>query len=129
MRRALVLSLLPLALAGCGATPSSAGDFEGEEQRVAETVEDVQSAARSDETDRLCDELFARALARQLQAGSGNCRQEVATALDEGEAVELTVKDVSIQGSSARARVEGENGVRTLTLVREGGRWRVSELG
>jgi hypothetical protein len=128
MRRVLSLLLL-LALAGCGAAASSAGDFEGEEGRVAEIVEDVQTAAQSDEPERLCDELFARALARRFQAGSGNCRQEVAVALDDADGVELTVQDVTVQGNSARARVEGENGVRTLTLVREGGRWRVSELG
>ncbi len=128
MRRVLVL-LAILALAGCGATASSAGDFEGEEARVAETVEDVQAAGAADETQRLCDELFARALVERLQSGGGDCRQEVGTALDDTDAFELTVQDVTIQGATARARVEGENRTRTVTLVREGGRWRISELG
>jgi hypothetical protein len=128
MRRVLVL-LAILALAGCGATASSAGDFEGEEARVAETVEDVQAAGAADETQRLCDELFARALVERFQsAGGGDCRQEVGTALEDTDAFELTVQDVTIQGTTARARVESEERVRTLTLVREGGRWRVSAL-
>ncbi len=129
MRRVIVLLAL-LALTGCGAAASSAGDFEGEEARVAETVEDVQEAGTADEAQRVCDELLARALVQRFEAGGGgDCRQEVGTAFDDADEFELTVQDVTIQGTTARARVEAEGGNRTLTLVREGGRWRVSELG
>jgi len=129
VHRVIVLLVL-VALAGCGAAASSAGDFEGEEARVAETVQDVQEAGTADEAQEVCDELFARALAQRFQAGGGgDCRQEVGTAFDDADEFELTVQDVTIQGTTARARVEGDGGTRTLTLVREGGRWRVSELG
>jgi len=127
--RRVLLALLLLTLTGCGAAASSAGDFEGEEARVAETLEDVQAAGAADEAQRLCDELFARALAARLQAGGGGgCRQEVATALDDTDSFELTVEDVAIQGATARARVAGDRRTRTVTLVREGARWRVSQL-
>ena len=125
---ALVLALV-LAVAGCGATPSSAGDFQGEERRVAEAIEEVQSAGQSNEPQRLCDELFAEALVQRLQAGGANCRAELGAALDDVDDFELEVRDVTVQGTRATARVEGENGALTLTLVREGGRWRVSEFG
>jgi len=127
MRRLLALLLVP-ALAGCGATAAT-GDFEGAEREVAQTIADVQAAGQAGDEEKLCDELFAESLVQRLQAGSANCRAELAPALDDADGFELEVQDVTVQGARATARVQGNGGRGTLTLVREGGRWRLAELG
>ena len=128
MRPLLALLLVP-ALA-CSGAAASTGDFEGEEREVAQTIEDVQAAGQAGDEEELCNELFAEALVQRLQAGSANCRAELGSALDDADGYDLDVQDVTVQGGRATARVEVEGGAaRTLTLVREGGRWRVSELG
>ena len=129
MRRALPLLLLVLALPGCGAGATSADDFTGEEARVAETIDDFQAAGQGGDAEEICNQLLARPLVQQLQARGGNCREEMVAALDDADDFELAVQDVAIRGGTARARVEGEGGTRSLTLVREGGRWRISAFG
>ena len=124
MRRVVPL-LAVLALSGCGEAGSSR-DFQGEERRVADAIGDIERAGRAQDEEKLCNELFARALVERLQAGSTDCRQEIGTALKDADDFELDVQDVAIRGNRATARVKGPQGVRTLALVREGGRWRLS---
>ena len=134
VRPALALPLLLAALAsGCGANPSSAGDFEGEEKNVAEVVEKLQSAGETGDAGEICGELLAKRLSDQIQETGSTCDQELEKALGDADDFDLEVEAVTVSGTSATAKVKGRigdrDGVRDLRLVREGADWRLSDLG
>ena len=132
MPRLVVLALvLLLALAGCGGTNDSAGDFEGAEQDVAEAVEDLEEAGQEDEPGRICQALLAKAVVESIESAGGDCVKAVDKALDQADTFALTVESVEVKGNAATARVEtgiDEEKVETIELVREGDAWKVSKL-
>lgn len=143
----MLRSLLPPALAatvvlaGCAGAPSSGSSstakFTGEERLVANTVEDLESAARprGTNTGKICRDVLSAALARQLAARGGTCEKSVDSALKDADAYQLTVQDVAIRGNAATATVKVETGdkdrVQTITLQKgapdQG--WRISRFG
>jgi hypothetical protein len=126
----LVLALLA---SGCAGSTSSAGDFEGEEKKVAEVVEKLQSAGETGDAAEICDEVLAKELREQIQEAGSTCEQELDKAIKDADDFELDVEDVTIQGNSATAKVkgrdEGEDRVRDFEFVREGRDWRATSLG
>ena len=133
-RAFLAVPLVLAALAaGCGASTSSAGDFEGEERRVADVVEKLQSAGETGDAAEICDEVLARQLRDEMQAAGANCEQELDKAIKDADDFELEVEDVTISGDSATAKVrgqdQGEERVRDFEFVREGSEWRATSLG
>ena len=61
----------------------------------------------------------------------GDCRAAIAKAFDDADNFELKVDDVRISGTRATARVKAghdEDQVETITLVREGNVWKISQL-
>jgi hypothetical protein len=133
-RAFLAVPLVLAALAaGCGASTSSAGDFEGEERRVADVVEKLQSAGETGDAAEICNEVLARQLRDEMQAAGANCEQELEKAIKDADDFELEVEDVTISGDSATAKVrgqdQGEERVRDFEFVREGNGWRATSLG
>jgi hypothetical protein len=135
MSRALLALLLTLAAiaSGCGGSASSAGDFEGEEKRVADVVEQLQSAGETGDAAEICSEVLAKELRDQIQEAGANCEQELEKAIKDADDFELEVEDVTITGNSATAKVKGRDGgeerVRDFEFVREGRDWRATSLG
>jgi hypothetical protein len=135
MSRALFAVLLALAAiaSGCGGSASSAGDFEGEEKRVADVVEQLQSAGETGDAAEICNEVLAKQLRDQIQEAGANCEQELEKAIKDADDFELEVEDVTITGNSATAKVKGRDGgeerVRDFEFVREGRDWRATSLG
>jgi hypothetical protein len=129
---AVVLALAALA-SGCGASGSSAGDFEGEEKRVADVVEQLQSAGEAGDAAEICNEVLAKELRDQIQEAGASCEQELEKAINDADDFELDVEDVTISGNSATAKVKGRDGgeerVRDFEFVREGSDWRATSLG
>ena len=129
-----VLFAVPLVLAalaaGCGASASSAGDFEGEERRVADVVEKLQSAGETGDAAEICEEVLASDLREEMRAAGANCEQELDKAIQDADDFELDVRDVTIQGNEATVRVRrGEDGpVATFEFVRESGQWRATRF-
>jgi hypothetical protein len=126
-----LLAALAVLAAGCGAAGSSAGDFEGAEEEVAQVVEDVEQAATEDEPRRVCTQLLARPLAQRL---GRNCLRVVQSAFDQADTYALKVDDVRVTDNRARARVltgrdEDPDEAETLELVREANGWRLASLG
>ena len=65
MRRALPLTLLALALAGCGTTApqSSVDNFkDGDQRAVAQKIEDLADAGKRNKPDDICSDILAQAL-------------------------------------------------------------------
>lgn len=130
----ITTGLLLIAFAGCGATPSSAGDFEGEQRAVAEAVEELQTAGQQQEPDRICTDLITMALREKIEAPGLQCDAEMRKAIEDADAFEFTVEKVDIQGSRATVVVAGDIGGgdearRTLRMVKERNVWRADSLG
>jgi hypothetical protein len=134
-RRPLALLCLPLiatGLAACGTTVSTSS-FKGEQQQVAKAVSDLQSHASALEAKKICSEDLAAANVAALNRSPGRCKQAIESQLKQIDNFEATVESVHIAGKTATARVKATNAgkkvIEALTLVKEGGKWRVSGLG
>ncbi len=129
----LLLALLAaLVLAACGETGDATGDFEGTEADVAQVVEDLQTAAQEDEPERICRNLLAPSLVTQLSEQQVDCPRAVSLALDDADGFDLEVRDVTVEGERATARVASGTGESaeqaTMRFVRQGDNWRIAEL-
>jgi Domain of unknown function (DUF4878) len=136
-----VLVAAALTLSACGqASKDSSGDFKGDQKVVAQTVEDFQSAASKANGDKICDELLAADLVAKVKAAAqktdpkGTCADGLKDALRDADSFELTVKKVSIDGTTATAVVESDDtgddkATDTLTLTKAGDGWKISALG
>lgn len=135
-RLAVLLCASALTLSACGSTTKdSATDFKGDQKAVAQAVEDLQSASRKGDETKICTDLLAPALLTKIKAAQkAGCEPALKTALKDVDSYELTVKKVAISGTTATATVTddvGKNDDRTstLTLVKVGNAWKISELG
>ncbi len=133
MRLALALCLLALTLAACGAAPrDSAKEFKGEQAAVAAAVEDLESAARDDDSGETCTKLFSAGLLADIKEKGKNCETAVEDAFRDADSVDLTVDEVSINGAKATARVTSGTGSNqtseTLALEKVGAAWRIGSL-
>ena len=135
MARALLA--VPFVLAalasGCAGSSSSADDFKGEEKKVAELVEKLETAGETGDAGTICDEVVAKELRDQIQEAGSTCEQELEKAIEDADDFELDVEDVTIDGDRATAKVKGrdrgEERVRDFEFVREGSEWRATSLG
>lgn len=132
------LALIALALAGgltgCSATNSSAGNFQGEQAKVAATITALSTAASSHDTTRICTKILAPAVAAALKAAGGSCPSVLGKQLDTVDTFDVSVQTVAITGASAKVMVKstsnGKDKTDTLDLVRlADGSWRIASLG
>jgi hypothetical protein len=131
-----VLVAAALALSACGqSSKDSSGDFQGEEKAVAQTVEDLQSAASKGDEDKICDEILAPDLVARIKSASKKtCADALKDSLRDADSFELQVKKVAIDGTTATATVESdaagdEKTTTELTLTKGRDGWRISSLG
>jgi hypothetical protein len=135
MRRRLLAVPLVLAVlaAGCAGSSSSANDFEGEDKRVADVVEKLQSAGEAGDAKEICDEVLAKSLAEQIKAAGSTCEQEMDKAIKDADDFDLEVESVTVNGNTATARVKGQDRgaerVRTFEFEKQGPNWRATNLG
>jgi len=133
---ALSLTLLAAGTSAC-ATTSSSNSFKGEQHAAAQTIANLQSAATAGEAAKICNKLLAHSLVARLDALPGGCRQTIKKQLEEIDAFEVTVNSVALakQGATPTATVRvkstfaGKSRPSALTLVKEGGAWKISGLG
>ena len=133
-RTAALLSacLLAVALAACGSTTASG--FKGEEHEVAQVVEKLQNEATAGEQKKICANILAGALVKQLSSVSGGCAEAIKRQLAEVDNLVVNVKSVQVNPAphenTASALVtstySGKTAESTLTLVKEEGKWRIS---
>ena len=135
MSRAPLAALFVLAAlaSGCAGSASSASEFKGEEKKVADVVEPLQTAGETGDAGKICDDVLAKQLRDQIQEAGSTCKQELDEAIKDADDFELEVQDVTIQGDSATAKVkgrdQGKERVRDFEFVREGSVWRATSLG
>jgi hypothetical protein len=124
-----------LALAGC-ATSVSVAKFSGEQRAVAQVIANLQSDTSSQDQARVCANDLAHAIVARLNA-AGGCEQAIKTQQAEVDpGLDVTVESVQISGSptarkataSVKSTFEGKSRVKTLLLVKEGGKWKIAGL-
>lgn len=135
MRRSLLA--LPLVLAalaaGCAGGASSSSDFQGEEKKVADQVEKLETAGKSGNAKEICTEVLAKSVSDQIAQAGSSCEEELDKAIKDADDFSLDVEDVTINGNTATAKVKGKEGgkdqVRTFEFERDGSDWRATTLG
>src|SRR5689334_11475843 len=136
-RSLLILAAVgALAVAGCTTQSSSndsSGKFTGDQRLVANTIEDFESAASKGDQDKVCSDFLSKDLVATYAKQGGSCEKAVDGALKDTDTFGLTVESVSISGQQATAKVKADRGKKdvpeTLTLVKEGSGWRISDFG
>jgi hypothetical protein len=127
----LSLPLLATGIAACGTAATSTSSFKGEQQKVAQAVANLQSDATALEAKKICNEDLAAANVAQLNA-SGGCKHAIESQLKQIDSFEVTIESVQVSGDKATASVKsvysGKKAIQTMTLVKEGGKWRISGL-
>ena len=122
-----------LGITGCTGGGSSAAEFDGGEQDVAEAIEDLQRAAQRREADDICRTLLAPELREEIESGGSKCGAEMKLAVEDVDEFEVEVQDVTITGTRATARVRTEEAdddkPRTFELVKQGPDWRIASFG
>ncbi len=125
----LCIPALALGVSACGSTVSTS-NFKGEQHNVAQAVADLQSHSSALEEKKVCSEDLAHAIVAKLDRAPGGCNKALETQLKEIDSFETTVESVAIAGAHATARVKsiygGKNRIQTLTLAKEGGKWRIA---
>jgi copper chaperone CopZ len=136
MRRSVALLCAPLLAAGlaaCGSTVSTSS-FKGAEHEVAQTISNLQADATAGEEKKICANDLAKAVVARL-GGTTGCEATIKDQLDQVDSMELNVQSVKVApaGAAASAQVKGiyagKTRLGTLSLVKEGGKWKVSSLG
>jgi hypothetical protein len=135
MRRPLAVLCLPLSaavLAGC-ASKVSTSSFKGEQREVAQTISNLQSDATAGEQKKICAEDLAASVVTRL-GDAKRCEAAIKSQLSEVDSLELSVQSVTVapNATAATAAVksvhEGKSRASIISLVKEGGKWKVSSL-
>jgi hypothetical protein len=129
----LCVPLLALGASACAST-SSVSSFKGENHAVAQTISDLQTYGTAGEAQKICSEVLSRAVTARLDSARGGCKQALKSQLSQVDTPELTIEEVKQHGAtSASAEVKstyaGKSKVTTVTLVKEDGAWKISQLG
>jgi hypothetical protein len=125
----LIALALAVAAAGCAASSSSSGKFQGTERDVATAIDDLSSAASRKNETKICNELLTKEFAQSLRSAGTDCETEMSDALADADDYKLTVKDVSVSGTTATAAVENNDKITTFRLQKVGQDWRIAGLG
>jgi len=118
--------LVATAIAACGSPPTAESEVRGVLDRLAKAT-----AAR--DYGRLCDEVLAQSLVRQVEATGVPCSDALRAGLGGVRQPHLTVRSVRVRGRRATATVHttaaGQKASDdTVRLVKTGSEWRVESL-
>lgn len=126
---ATVALALSVAIGACGETASTSG-FKGESHNVAQTISNFQSDVSAREQKKLCERDLAAAVTGRLTRSGGSCQAALKNQLLQIDATGLTIEAIAVNGKKATARVKstysGKTAIGALTLVNEGGHWKIS---
>jgi hypothetical protein len=125
-------TLVVFGLTSCGSTVATAS-FKGEQREVAQAISNLQSDTRAGEQQKICDNDLAGPVVTRLSTATGGCKQAIKGQLAEIDNFDVTVESVQIIGTgskrTATARVKsvynGKRRVKTVSLLLEGGKWKI----
>jgi hypothetical protein len=125
---------LAVGVSACGSTVSTT-KFKGEQREVAQAISNLQSDVRAADQGKVCSNDLAASVVARLNATPGGCKQALKGQLTQIDNFDATVESVQITGSkkTATARVKsiynGKNRVKSVSLVDEGGKWKLLSVG
>jgi copper chaperone CopZ len=128
--------LLAVGLSACTKTLSISA-FKGEEHAVAQTISNLQADVTAGDEQKICSNDLASAVVARLNAASGGCKQAIKSQLSELDGFEVAVQSVHLSPSGAIPTVAtahvtsiyaGKTRASTLSLVKEGGKWKITSL-
>jgi hypothetical protein len=119
------------ALAGCGGTtegPNAKNFSGGDQKKLAQVVDDLQSAARSGDTAKICKDIFIPRLSAEIaKLAKTTCRAKVGQELPHNETISL--RQVAVTGATAVGTVTEQTGkITRLTFVKQSGQWKISGI-
>ena len=129
----ICLPLSALALSACSSTVSTAA-FKGAQHEVAQTISNLQADATAGEQKKICSDDLAAAAVAKL-GGTKGCEAAIKKQLAEVDKLEVSVQSVKLAsgGANATAAVrsvyEGKTRPSTVSLVKEGRKWKIAALG
>ena len=123
----VALAGLALLVSGCGQSDSRDDvSFTGTQKQVADAIDSFSKAAKDEEPTRICRGMLAEALQ------SADCKAKVQQAIDDTDQFAIDVRAVNVKGDTATAKVITGTGdaerTTTMTLVKEGTSWRISQF-
>ena len=129
-----------LAAGGCGAQSNSDSStkFKGTQQDVAQVVEDFQKASEKSDEHKICRDLITAELQLEItranRATAKGCAQAVQDGLKDTDQSDLTVKAVTLIGTTGATAVvkqktaDKQSRTTTVKLQKVGTRWRIAQL-
>jgi hypothetical protein len=132
----LCAPVLATSLLACAKSVSTTG-FKGEDQAVAKTISNLQADVTAGDEQKICANDLAGAVVVRLNAARGGCKQVIKNQLAELESYDVSIQSIQVTADGARrrasARVKSVYSGRTrpgsLSLVKEGAKWKISGLG
>jgi hypothetical protein len=129
VRLLALLAAGALTLAACGG-----GDERSDADRVRDTLGAFGEASAQHDYRRVCAELLAKPVVDSVRRAGLSCESVMKSALEEVKSPKLEVRQVTIKGDRASARVHTTAANQqasddTVALVKEGGDWKIGALG
>ena len=130
MRLLILLAVGALTLAACGGGSHERSDAD----RVRDTLGAFGDASAKHDYRRVCGELLAKPVIDNVRRAGLSCESAMKTALQGVESPKLEVRQVTIKGDRASAKVHTTAANQqasddTVALVREGANWKIGALG
>lgn len=122
--------LLVIGACGGGDDGPNAKRFDGDQKKIAAVIDDLQSAARDGEADRICDDVFTKELASTIKRETGvGCTARVKQQLVDKKAT-YKAEGVRLDGTDkAVVNVTDAGGTRSvLYMTRAGDDWRIAQI-
>jgi hypothetical protein len=118
-----------LTLAACGGGSHARSDAD----RVRDTLGAFGAASARHDYRRVCGELLAKPVIDSVRRAGLTCENAMKTALEGVQAPKIEVRQVTIKGDRASAKVHTTAANQpasddTVALVREGGDWKIGAL-
>jgi hypothetical protein len=129
----LCVTVALFGLAACGSTVSTS-NYKGEPHAVAQTLANLQSDMTAGEQKKVCANDLAAAVVARL-GGANGCEKAIKEQLAQVDNLELSAETIKLDaaGTTATATVKttyaGKKRLSTVTLVKEGGSWKLAKLG
>jgi hypothetical protein len=128
-------ALPAMALGACAKTVSTSA-FKGEAREVAQAISNLQSDVTARDEQKICNNDLAGAVVARLNAAPGRCKRVIKDQLAEIDSSDVRVDSVALSGVGAqrtatakvRSIVSGKTRASTVSLVKEGGKWRISAV-
>jgi len=133
-KRGLAVLLAAAAVPGCGGsdddTTSRPQAVAGAQRGVLDTIDRLQTAARSGDGRRICEHVFTPQLARSIKGASRkSCSAGVRRRLFRPNTSFAVQRGIEVSGRTATAVIRDQTGaVSTLHMVRQAGRWRIDRV-